>query len=39
MVGVQRPLVSYRTEQVTYRLKELDIIEQIQFEILEIKVM
>lgn len=37
MVGVQRPLVSYRTEQVTYRLKELDIIEQIQFETIDLR--
>jgi GDPmannose 4,6-dehydratase len=37
VVGVQRPLVSYRTEQVTYRLKELDIIEQIQFETIDLR--
>ncbi len=37
MVGVQRPLVSYRTEQITYRLKELDIIEQIQFETIDLR--
>tara|TARA_Y100000389_G_C17467182_1_gene526713 strand:+ start:3849 stop:4796 length:948 start_codon:yes stop_codon:yes gene_type:complete len=37
VVGVQRPLVSYRTEQITYRLKELDIIEQIQFETIDLR--
>ncbi len=37
VVGVQRPLVSYRSKQVTYRLKELDIIEQIQFETIDLR--
>ena len=37
MVGVQRPLVPHRSKQITYRLEELDIMEQIQFETIDLR--
>ncbi len=37
MIGIQRPTPSYRMEQVTYRLKELNIYDKINFEITDLR--
>tara|TARA_B100000700_G_C14945282_1_gene808872 strand:+ start:256 stop:1227 length:972 start_codon:yes stop_codon:yes gene_type:complete len=36
VIGIQRPIPSYRKEQVTYRLKELNIYDKIKFEITDL---
>lgn len=36
MIGLQRPLPEYRSEQIIFRLKELNIYNQINFEVIDL---
>lgn len=36
VIGIQRPVPSYRSRQIVYRLKELNIFDEIQFEVIDL---
>ena len=36
VIGLQRPLPEYRSEQIIFRLKELNIYNQINFEVIDL---